>query len=99
MYVYVPSGMSVICQSAINSSYLVAHMCDPGSTTANVRKLACPLEGTDVVRGHVHMRRPCYPLEGDAPPRSGATGLTHDVLGHSRALGEGFAFEPHVERY
>ena len=86
---------------SVSGEFTVPHFvrctCDPGSTTANVRKLAFPLEGTDVVRGHLHMRRPCYPLEGDAP-RS-ATGLTHDVLGHSRVLGEDFAFEPQVERF
>ena len=64
-----------------------------GSTTANVRKLAMPLEGPSV-RGHCNMRRPCYPLEG---AENFGSGEAHDQHGQRRVLGADFAWQPRPE--
>ena len=77
-----------------------------GSTTANVRKLAVPIDSTDAwtVREHSLMKRPCYPLEGEERVGPGETvgmlgGRGHQTAGQARVLGEDFDWSPEVEVY
>ena len=79
-----------------------------GSTTANVRKLADPIDSTPewAVRGHFLMKRPCYPLEGSARTGPGETvgmlgGRGHQTAGQARVLGDDFDWSPagKVEKY
>lgn len=79
-----------------------------GSTTANVRKLADPIDSTPewAVRGHSLMKRPCYPLEGSARTGPGETvgmlgGRGHQTAGQVRVLGDDFEWSPDgkVEKY